>query len=79
MGTGPAGSVFGVNSSYRETWDTRRIATCLNVVLTPSSGTSRASQEKFKDGTVLGLYKGPVDTGPAGSVFWENSVYLGEI
>ena len=131
VGTGPAGSVFGVNSFYRETWGTRRIATCLNVVLTPphrhgrarkssgtgpcgdcrmslwvpgprghylgeirfieepgvqdegvkcsfdptSNGTPRESQANFRDGTVLGLLKGPVGTGPAGSVFWENSFY----
>ena len=25
MGTGPAGTVFGQNSFYRETWGTRRI------------------------------------------------------
>ena len=41
----------------------------------PSSGTPRESQAKFRDGTVWGLQKGPVGTGPAGSVFRGNSVY----
>ena len=41
----------------------------------PSSGTPRESQAKFRDGTVWGLWKGPVDTAPAGSVFGENSFY----
>ena len=41
----------------------------------PSRGTPRESQAKFRDGTVSGLYKGPVGTGPAGSVFEENSFY----
>ena len=48
------GAVFGVNSSYRETWGTSRIATCLNVVLTARSGTSGESQEKIRDATVWG-------------------------
>ena len=40
-----------------------------------SSGTPRESQVKFRDETVWRLYKGPVGTGPAGSVFGENSFY----
>ena len=39
----------------------------------PSSGTSRESQAKFRDGTVWGLYKGPLIA--EGSVFGENLVY----
>ena len=39
-----------------------------------SSGTSRESQAKFKDGIVWRLYKGPVGTGPAKSVFGEKDV-----
>ena len=40
MGSGPAGLVFGENSFYRETWDTRRggwggeVVTWINVILT---------------------------------------------
>ena len=41
----------------------------------PSSDTSRESQAMFREGTVRVLYKGPVGTGPAGSVFGENSLY----
>ena len=41
----------------------------------PSSGTPRESQAKFRDGTVWVLWKGPVGTGPGGSVFGENSFY----
>ena len=40
-----------------------------------SSGTSRESQAIFRDETVWVLKKGPVGTGPAGSVFGENSFY----
>ena len=36
----------------------------------PSSGTPRESQAKVRDGTVLGLYKGPL-----GSVFGESLFY----
>ena len=32
----------------------------------PSRGTPRESQAKLRDGTVSGLYKDPVGTGPAG-------------
>ena len=39
----------------------------------PSSGTPLESQAKFRDGTMWVLEKGPVGTGPAGSVFGENS------
>ena len=42
---------------------------------TSSSGTSRESQAIFRDETVWVLKKGPVGTGPAGSVFGENSFY----
>ena len=35
----------------------------------PCSCTQRESQEKFWDGTVWGLQRCPVGTGPAGSVF----------
>ena len=41
----------------------------------PSSRTSRESQAMFRDGTVWVLKKGPVGTGPAGSVFGVNSLY----
>ena len=41
----------------------------------PSSGTPRESQAKFRHGTVWVLEKGPVGTGPSGSVFGENSFY----
>ena len=41
----------------------------------PSRGTPRESQPNFRDGTVSGLYKGPVGTVPAESVFGENSFY----
>ena len=41
----------------------------------PSSGTLPESQAKFRDGTVWVLKKGPVGTGPGGSVFGENSFY----
>ena len=42
VGTGSAGTVFGDNSFYRETWDTKtreslKLALWLNVVLTPGS------------------------------------------
>ena len=40
-----------------------------------NSGTPRESQAKFRDGTLWGLYKSRVGTGPAGSVFEENSFY----
>ena len=41
----------------------------------PSSGSPQESQAVFSDGTVWGLWKGSVSTGPAGSVFEENSFY----
>ena len=41
----------------------------------PSSDTPRESQAKFRDGTVCGLYTGPVGNGPVGWVFGENSFY----
>ena len=41
----------------------------------PSSGTPRKSQAKFRAGTVCGLWKGPVGTGPVGSVFGGKSFY----
>ena len=41
----------------------------------PSSGTPRESQVKFRDGTVWVLKKGLVATGPGGSIFGENSFY----
>ena len=41
----------------------------------PSSGISRESQALFRDGTVWVVWKGPLRTGPAWSVFGENSFY----
>ena len=41
----------------------------------PSSGTSRESQAKFREGTMWGLYKGPVGIEFVGSVFGETSFY----
>ena len=39
----------------------------------PSSGTPRENEAKFRD--VVGLKKGPVGIGPAGSVYGDNSSY----
>ena len=63
------GSVPGGNSSSRGVNGHKRY-----VPDAPSRGTPRKSQAKFRDDTVSGLYKGPVGTGPAGSVFGENSL-----
>ena len=40
-----------------------------------SSGASRKSLANFRDGTIWGLKKITVDTGPVGSVFGEHSFY----
>ena len=40
-----------------------------------SSDTPRESRANFRVGTVRGLQKGPVGTGPLVSVFGENSIY----
>ena len=41
----------------------------------PSSGTPRERQSQFRDRTLSGLWKAPVGTGPAKSVFGENLFY----
>ena len=40
-----------------------------------SSGSPRESQAKFRDGTVWGLWKGLVGTGPAGPYSGKNYFY----
>ena len=73
MGTGPAGSVFGENSSYRETRGTRRgVARRLNVVLTPPPPPLKVAYPEVTIVRVVGTVA-PYACG--GSVFGENSFY----
>ena len=84
-GTGPS-----VNCGFVDPFAPRRVGTRGKILLiepqevnvhrgpvpgAPTSGTPRESQAKFRDGAVWGLKKGPVVTGPAGSVFGDNSFY----
>ena len=41
----------------------------------PPAAVRHEGQEKFRDGTMWGLKRGPLGTGPAASVFEENSFY----
>ena len=58
MGTGPAGSVFGANLSYLDIWGTRRIATCLNVVLTPQQRYVMGEPGNVQGRDRVGMVKG---------------------
>ena len=66
------GSIFGENSFYPAPGVNRQRRPVLGA---PSGATSQESQAKFTDGTRWGLQQGLVSTGPAESVYGENSFY----